>query len=31
MEFFNPNNAGEMAQLLMKNQYNYVPCSGSEE
>lgn len=27
MEFFNPNIAGEMAQLLMKNQLSYVPCS----
>ena len=28
MEFFNPNVAGEMAQLLIKNQENYVPCCG---
>lgn len=28
MQFFNPNIAGEMAQLLMKNQENYVPCCG---
>ncbi|KAJ7331112.1 Translation initiation factor [Desmophyllum pertusum] len=31
MEFFNPNKAGEMAQLLMKNQQNYVPCCGEGE
>ena len=31
MEFFNPNIAGEMAQLLMKNQELYVPCSGDGE
>lgn len=29
MEFLNPNIAGEMAQLLMKNQMNYVPCDTS--
>ena len=28
MEFFNPNVAGQMAQLLIKNQENYVPCCG---
>ena len=28
MEFFNPNVAGEMVQLLIKNQENYVPCCG---
>lgn len=31
MEFFNPNIAGEMAQLLIKNQGNYVPCTGDGE
>ena len=28
MEFYNPNIAGEMAQLLMKNQKNYVQSCG---
>lgn len=31
MEFFNPNVAGEMPQLSLKNQEHYVPCSGDEE
>ena len=31
MEFFNPNIAGKMAQLPMKNQELYVPCSGAGE
>ena len=31
MEFFNPNVAGEMAQLLINNQKNYVPCYGEGE
>ena len=31
MEFFNPNVAGEMAQLLINNQKNYVPCCGEGE
>lgn len=26
MQFLNPNVAGDMAQLLQKNQENYVPC-----
>jgi len=26
MQFLNPNAAGDMAQLLQKNQENYVPC-----
>ena len=26
MEFLNSNIAGEMAQLMIKNQNNYVPC-----
>ena len=31
MEFFNPNIADEMAQLPIKNQEHYVPCSGDGE
>lgn len=27
LEFFNPNIAGEMAQLVMKNQHHYVPLT----
>jgi hypothetical protein len=31
MEFYNPNIAGEMAQLLIKNQNKYVPSCGNGE
>ena len=32
MEFLNPNVAGDMAQLLLKNQENYVPvCRNASE
>ncbi|CAB3986486.1 hypothetical protein AC249_AIPGENE16794 [Paramuricea clavata] len=31
MEFYNPNIAGEMAQLLIKNQNKYVPSCGKGE
>ena len=31
LQFLNPNIAGEMAQLLIRNQEKYVPAEGSGE